>query len=105
MTLTLDTLDKGAYGTTRFITTVELTGNGSTADIPATVAYRLACYYMLGHLHEVSLRTACHSLWDIYSWQLEQARALPPAEAEIRVIKNNPKVTPVQSRPFIISDE
>src|SRR2546426_12838797 len=72
-TITLGTLDRDARGAARFVTIVEMTGS-SQADLPSAAACRLACYYMLGHLNEASLLTACNSLADIYSWQVERAR-------------------------------
>lgn len=103
-TITLDTLDEGAGGAARFITTVEMTG-ASPTDLPSAAVCRLACYYMLSRLNETSLVTACHSLADIYSWQIERARWPTPVPAEIRVVKSAPIMRRVQSRPFVISDD
>ncbi len=75
------------------------------ADVPSTAVYRLVCYYILGHLNEDSLMTACNSLVDVYSWQLEQARAVRPAPPEIRIISARPTVKYVERQPFLISND
>jgi hypothetical protein len=103
-TVKFDTWDEGTRGAARFVTTVEITGQ-SAADLPATALHRFACYYILGHLNQGSLVEACQSLWDIYTWQQEQAQRGPAPAPQVHVVATRPMLTPVESRRLVIGDD
>lgn len=100
----LTTIDRGPLGSAQFRTTVDLTGD-SRAQIPPVAAYRFICLYALGHLNEPSLREACQSLWDIYSWQIERENAPTPTPVERGFVKAAAPIRAVERQPFTISDD
>jgi|SRR5215471_6642219 len=69
----LSTVDEGPDGRVRFLTTAEITG-ASIADLPQAALCRMFCIYVVTHLSEKYLLDACHSLAEIYSWQINEAK-------------------------------
>ena len=74
-TLKLTALDEGPDGKVQFITTAEITGQSS--DIPQSALCRIFCMYVVTRLSEKYLLDACHSLAEIYSWQIGESQQNP----------------------------
>ena len=77
-----------------------------TEQTSEIVTYRLICLYALSHLNEKSLREACRSLIEIYSWQLEQDRLPPPtAPSVIKIhVPNAPRLVKTEFKPVVIEE-
>lgn len=77
-------IDEGTNGKVRFLTTVELSGE-KLADLPESSLYRMACYYLLGHLDDKSIINAYETLTDIFSWQADRLLSAPSAPHQQRI--------------------
>jgi hypothetical protein len=99
-TLSLSAVDEGPDSTVQFFTTAEITGQ-SLADLPHSAVCRIFCMYVVMHLSEKYLTDACHSLSEIYSWQIGEGR---PHRLPSRAYHTVSEVAQRERAPFVYDD-
>ena len=95
-------VDETTDGKVRYFTMVDVDGP-TPPDVAQDVWRRVFCFYIVGHLSGKPLADACHSLADIYSWQLDQARlALQIPEQKRHTVS---QVRQVDKVPFTFDED
>jgi hypothetical protein len=77
---TFTTTDEGPDCKVQFVTTAEITGQ-SLSDVPESPICRILCMYIVTCLSERYIKDACHSLTDIYTWQMNELYSQRYAQA------------------------
>jgi hypothetical protein len=99
-TVQLTAIDEGPDGKVKFLTTAEITGQ-SVSSLPQSALCRMFCMYVVTHLSEKYLLDACHSLTEIYSWQIGEGRPRPLPN---RVYHPVAGVVQRESAPFVYDE-
>jgi hypothetical protein len=82
------------------LTTAEVTGQ-SLSDIPQAALCRIFCMYVVTHLSEKYVWEACHSLADIFSWQINEGQAPQIPQRKFHSVS---QVTQRDRAPFVYDD-
>jgi hypothetical protein len=97
------TSDLGTFGSARFRTIVEMTGD-IAGQLPADALSRIVCFYLLSHLKGAPLKEACEVLYEIYGHSLEKIKSAPSVPDMPQRIHTKPKIRPIERQPFYISE-
>ena len=100
----LATPESNSDGSAVFFTTVQMTGD-TPSKLPPAAIYRIACFYIRGHLEEEALSQACQSLYDIHQWQIDRTEASVNRQPQVRKLKMNPHLRILERKPFVMSED